>query len=488
MFDLPYMIAVDNKVEKVNGHYLDLTGYKEMDILGREVEEVWRQLLRISADLSKLQHSKSCDCYMFDICFEAKEVTISYSEDIELKQGVYTFRQKKNSILEDKFPFLMLANSANDTGTALYSVPDFILLKANEYHHRYCRKRNTGLKSIIGKYIWDIFPDWKDSETSYIFNEAAETGKPVFSDEYMRVYPEIGNICIKYTLTPIFEEETVKYIVLIHEDVTEKVKIRDAIAEKNRIIEEQKSCLQSQRDYMYKLFNAMELPIMSLSYPELKIIEFNKKALSELREFTGMGDVVAESYLAGRSLYEMISLLNIQDEKEFFDRMKQTRCTVCHEKMEIEKNGRKVYYNITYHPFLDIMGEIVQLLIVGVDVTREVEKRKQIEEVLKLKDEFLYFMTHEFKTPLTVINAAVQTLEYVYSKQIPDKAIVLVEKVKQNSYRQLRLVNNLLEIARINSGNIKLKERNIDIVFLARAITESVAIYAQQKDIDIVFI
>jgi signal transduction histidine kinase len=168
--------------------------------------------------------------------------------------------------------------------------------------------------------------------------------------------------------------------------------------------------------------------------------------------------------------------------------MKQTRCTVCHEKMEIEKNGRKVYYNITYHPFLDIMGEIVQLLIVGVDVTREVEKRKQIEEVLKLKDEFLYFMTHEFKTPLTVINAAVQTLEYVYSKQIPDKAIVLVEKVKQNSYRQLRLVNNLLEIARINSGNIKLKERNIDIVFLARAITESVAIYAQQKDIDIVFI
>ena len=80
LFDLPYMVAVNNKVEKVNEHYLDLTGYKAKDILGREVEEVLRQLLRISADLSKLQHSRSCDCYMFDIRLEAKEITISYSE------------------------------------------------------------------------------------------------------------------------------------------------------------------------------------------------------------------------------------------------------------------------------------------------------------------------------------------------------------------------------------------------------------------------
>jgi signal transduction histidine kinase len=40
---------------------------------------------------------------------------------------------------------------------------------------------------------------------------------------------------------------------------------------------------------------------------------------------------------------------------------------------------------------------------------------------------------------------------------------------------------------RINAGQLKLKKRNIDIVFLARAITESVAIYAQQKGVEIVF-
>jgi signal transduction histidine kinase len=151
------------------------------------------------------------------------------------------------------------------------------------------------------------------------------------------------------------------------------------------------------------------------------------------------------------------------------------------------KNGRKVYYNMTYHPVLNMMGEVTEILLVAVDVTGEVEKRKQMEDIFKQKDEFFYFMSHEFKTPLTVINAAVQSLEYIYGKQIPDKAKVLVEKVKQNAFRQLRLVNNLLDITKISSGKIKLKKRNIDIVLLVRVITESVAIYAQQKGVEIIF-
>jgi len=232
----------------------------------------------------------------------------------------------------------------------------------------------------------------------------------------------------------------------------------------------------------------MNLPIISFSYPEFNIKEFNNKALTELRELTGMNDLTIGSNIPCRSLAEMIPLFDISSEKILIGRMEETRSSVCHKKMELCKKGRKVYYDVTYHPFLNIMEEITEVLMVAVDVTDEVEKAKQMENILKLKDEFLYFITHEFKTPLSVINAAVQTLEHCYSMQIPDKARFLIGKVKQNSYRQLRLVNNLLEIARINSGYIKLKQRNVDIVFLTRAITESVAIYAQQKGIELVFV
>ena len=488
MSDLPYMTAVDNRVAEVNKSFLELTGYTERNILGRNVEEIWQHLLRISMDLDRVKCLKECDCYMFDSLRRAKEVTISYTENFELKQCIYTFKQKANSVLEDKFPFLEHANSANDTGVALYSVPEFILLKGNESHNKYIRRLFGGTEDIIGKRIEGILPDWKGSDTENIFSSVVRTGKPIFYDEHIREYPETGIICTRYTLIPIFEEEELRYLVLIHNDVTEEIKIRNAILEKNLIIEGQKDYFEKQRNYLYRLLNTMNLPIISFSYPEFNIKEFNNKALTELRELTGMNDLTIGSNIPCRSLAEMIPLFDISSEKILIGRMEETRSSVCHKKMELCKKGRKVYYDVTYHPFLNIMEEITEVLMVAVDVTDEVEKAKQMENILKLKDEFLYFITHEFKTPLSVINAAVQTLEHCYSMQIPDKARFLIGKVKQNSYRQLRLVNNLLEIARINSGYIKLKQRNVDIVFLTRAITESVAIYAQQKGIELVFV
>lgn len=487
MIALPYIITVDNRVEKINEPYLDLTGYAEKQLLGRTVGDVLQQLLRISEDISKIRNLKKCDCYMFDICRRVKEVTVSYEEKTELKQCIYTFQPKKNSVLEDKYPFLEFANSANDTGVALYSVPDYVLLKGNESYIRYCRRLYGSPEDIIGKRVEEIIPDWEVSDTKNIFSRAVRTGKPVFCDESMKEYPGAGIVSTRYTLTPVIEEDSVRYLVLIHNDMTEKVKIRNILTKKNSIIEGQKNYFERQRDYLYNLFNTMRLPIISFSYPEYYIKEYNKKALSEIRELTGIDNLVIESDTIGQKLAELIPSLNLRNEEVYIEQMNKTKSSVCHKRTEMEKKGRKVYYDIIYHPFIGINEEITEVLTVGVDVTDEVEKEKQMENIIKLKDDFLYFITHEFKTPLTVINAAVQTLEHIYSKEIPEKAKALIGKIKQNSFRQLRLVNNLLEIARINSGFIKLKQRNVDIVFLTRSITESVAIYAQQKGIRIVF-
>lgn len=58
---------------------------------------------------------------------------------------------------------------------------------------------------------------------------------------------------------------------------------------------------------------------------------------------------------------------------------------------------------------------------------------------------------------------------------------------KQNSNRQLKLVNNLLDIIRINAGKIKINLTNIDIILMTRTITESIIIFAEQKGIRLSF-
>jgi signal transduction histidine kinase len=118
----------------------------------------------------------------------------------------------------------------------------------------------------------------------------------------------------------------------------------------------------------------------------------------------------------------------------------------------------------------------------------EVEKRRELERALKIKDEFFAFLFHEFKTPLTVINAIIQTMELTCKDELSRKAQGYLTKIRQNVFRQLRLINNLLDYTKTQSGYINIHKRNMDIVYLTRVITESVNLYARMKEIELRFV
>lgn len=116
------------------------------------------------------------------------------------------------------------------------------------------------------------------------------------------------------------------------------------------------------------------------------------------------------------------------------------------------------------------------------------QKEKQLlKETIELKDNFITLITHEFKTPIAVINAAIQTIEEVCSNEFSARVYKYINKIKQNSLRQQRLVDNLLDITRLKAGIIKFNLVNIDIVEVTREIADSVRVYALRKDIRIIF-
>jgi signal transduction histidine kinase len=117
----------------------------------------------------------------------------------------------------------------------------------------------------------------------------------------------------------------------------------------------------------------------------------------------------------------------------------------------------------------------------------EKKQRELLEKDLVMKDDFITLITHEFKTPINVIYSAIQLIELIYIKEIPKPVIKLIGSIKRNTFRQLRLVNNLLDITKLNSNQFKLNMKNIDIVFLTKSITESIKIYADQKKINLSF-
>ena len=131
----------------------------------------------------------------------------------------------------------------------------------------------------------------------------------------------------------------------------------------------------------------------------------------------------------------------------------------------------------------------------GIDVTsrKEVEvEKKKLEEAIHLesiRNEFFGNISHEFKTPLNIILGIVQLIDKNIELDNISKENLIrhVDIMKQNSYRLLRLVNNLIDISRIDIGYYNLQPSNYNIVKVVEDITLSIAEYVKHKKINLIF-
>ncbi|MGL4345746.1 MAG: ATP-binding protein [Cellulosilyticaceae bacterium] len=138
------------------------------------------------------------------------------------------------------------------------------------------------------------------------------------------------------------------------------------------------------------------------------------------------------------------------------------------------------------------------ILATAKDITYEIllrEREKVAEKAIQLevlKNEFFANLSHEFKTPLTMIMSAVQMISRHMVKENTERAECMeVVKhlgiIKQNSYRLLRLINNLIDVTKIDTGYYTLKCQNYNIVAVVEEIVMSVVCYAKDKAIEVTF-
>jgi signal transduction histidine kinase/DNA-binding response OmpR family regulator/ligand-binding sensor domain-containing protein len=110
----------------------------------------------------------------------------------------------------------------------------------------------------------------------------------------------------------------------------------------------------------------------------------------------------------------------------------------------------------------------------------ELEKAKEVD---KVKTSFFTNISHEFRTPLTLIKGPVQNILERY-KDDP-KLQEQLKLVQRNSDLLLKLINQLLDLAKLEAGSLKLEKTEGDIFSFVRAITSSFESFARQKNVSI---
>ena len=126
----------------------------------------------------------------------------------------------------------------------------------------------------------------------------------------------------------------------------------------------------------------------------------------------------------------------------------------------------------------DASGNAVRIIGAMADIT----ERRAME---RMKDEFISTVSHELRTPLTSIRGALGLLSSGRLGKLQEKGQRLLEIASSNTDRLVRLINDILDIERIESGKVTLVKVNCDAGDLARQAADVVRALADRENIAI---
>lgn len=122
------------------------------------------------------------------------------------------------------------------------------------------------------------------------------------------------------------------------------------------------------------------------------------------------------------------------------------------------------------------------------------KKQNQLEEEQRYNrmiTQFFSSISHELKTPLNVILGTIQLIESHIqnppSRETEETFSKYLYTMKQNCYRLLRLINNVIDMTKLEAGFLQMDCKNYDIIGVVEDITQSIVSYAQSKGICLIF-
>lgn len=271
-------------------------------------------------------------------------------------------------------------------------------------------------------------------------------------------------------MTPMsFVDEDKICSVFLIRDITKRVKVEEAVS-------------RNRDNYMTLL---KLLPFGVFVYTDNKF-DIGNEALAKILGMENMNelsdlmytDIVDSEYIdIFRQMYFDAYFIDKSTEfKEFKGRKKNG--------IAFDAEIASVGINFSY-------GRSVVFLVQEVTESKKTQLNKvKLEQAIKfdaLKTEFISNMSHELKTPLNIILSTVQVLQRNYENKHDEQLNRYLDLTKVNSYRLLRLINNLIDVTRIDVGNLKMNFRNHNVVAIVEDITMAAVEYVESKGMTLIF-
>jgi two-component system CheB/CheR fusion protein len=307
------------------------------------------------------------------------------------------------------------------------------------------KKFKISERETEGKLIYDLGNNqWNIPKLRELLEDILPEKKAMDGFEVSHTFMSIGFKTMCLNAREIDNLNGEKLILLSIEDITDKRKVEDGLAEAERLLSESKERLK---------FAVDSAGLGTWDYdPQTRELVWDKRCreifevsqthhvdISIFFEMVQQDDKKRVEKSINEALYE--------SESGNFDI--EFRTPVINNKSKWLKAKGRAYFDDERRP-IRFIGTLL-------DITVQKLIDEATVELLKKKDEFLSIASHELKTPITSLKAALQMIERTTSKNADMKvAHQFVEKGVRQVNKLVELINDLLDVTKIQSGKLEL--------------------------------
>jgi PAS domain S-box-containing protein len=262
--------------------------------------------------------------------------------------------------------------------------------------------------------------------------------------EYRMIAADGRTVWLRDLIRPIREGNRIKEVVGVTVDIT-----RQKEAEEN---------LRESEERYRHLFESSPDAVMIESEGECVLLN---PAAEQLFGAAGPQDLI------GTSIFDRVT----EDRREgVLHKMRNPGASIFEDRW-IRLDGRPVEVEVTLIPFVHLSRSGSQIII------RDITRRKEMD---RIKNEFISTVSHELRTPLTSIRGSLGLVTGGAVGAVPPGVRNLLDIALTNSVRLGRLIDDILDIEKVEAGKMKFNFQPVDVGALIRQSMEANRDYATQ--------
>lgn len=181
----------------------------------------------------------------------------------------------------------------------------------------------------------------------------------------------------------------------------------------------------------------------------------------------------------GRDSQELSLWVDPADRERFWEELHRTR-SIRERECRVRNRHGKIFTKLISTDIIEIKG-VPHLLTVSLDISQ----RKQMEaelhrtlaremELSQLKSNFVSMVSHEFRTPLGIIQSSAELLRDFYQKMQPAERNEQLESISRNTRRMAGMMEEILILSRLDAGKLDFRPTMLDLNGFCRRVVDEV--------------